>query len=85
MEDVAKLQPQLRLLREMAEQLGPLTGTSANIAGREECHTADEVRSQLGESVDFIVDARCPRQIIVTSASLWTACGDIRDCIANDR
>jgi L-threonylcarbamoyladenylate synthase len=45
------------LLREMAEQLGPLTGTSANIAGREECHTADEVRAQLGDDVDFIVDA----------------------------
>jgi L-threonylcarbamoyladenylate synthase len=45
------------LLREMAEQLGPLTGTSANIAGREECHTAAEVRAQLGDAVDFIVDA----------------------------
>jgi L-threonylcarbamoyladenylate synthase len=45
------------LLREIAEQLGPLTGTSANIAGREECHTADEVRAQLGDAVDFVVDA----------------------------
>lgn len=42
-------------------------------------------RDLVGENVDFIVDARCPRQIIVTSASLWTAFGDIRDCIANDR
>jgi L-threonylcarbamoyladenylate synthase len=41
----------------MALQLGPLTGTSANIAGREECHTADEVRAQLGDAVDLIVDA----------------------------
>lgn len=44
------------LLREIAEQLGPLTGTSANIAGREECHTAGEVRAQLGDAIDFIVD-----------------------------
>ena len=45
------------LLRELASQLGPLTGTSANIAGREECHTADEVQAQLGDTVDLIVDA----------------------------
>jgi L-threonylcarbamoyladenylate synthase len=44
-------------IREMARQLGPLTGTSANIAGREECHTAAEVRAQLGDAVDLIVDA----------------------------
>ncbi len=42
---------------EAAAQLGPLTGTSANIAGREECHTATEVRAQLGDAVDLIVDA----------------------------
>ena len=44
-------------LRELAAELGPITGTSANIAGREECRTAAEVRTQLGESIDFIVDA----------------------------
>jgi L-threonylcarbamoyladenylate synthase len=44
-------------LREAARQLGPLTGTSANIAGREECHSAAEVRAQLGATVDLIVDA----------------------------
>jgi len=44
-------------LCEAASQLGPLTGTSANIAGREECHTAAEVRAQLGDAVDVIVDA----------------------------
>jgi L-threonylcarbamoyladenylate synthase len=44
-------------LREMASQLGPLTGTSANIAGRAECHTAEQVRAQLGDAVDLIVDA----------------------------
>jgi L-threonylcarbamoyladenylate synthase len=40
-----------------AAELGPLTGTSANIAGRGECHTAAEVRAQLGDAVDLIVDA----------------------------
>jgi L-threonylcarbamoyladenylate synthase len=44
-------------LRDLAAELGPLTGTSANIAGREECYTASEVRAQLGDSIDFIVDA----------------------------
>lgn len=43
-------------LLEAAAQLGPLTGTSANIAGREECHTAAEVRAQLGDAIDLIVD-----------------------------
>ncbi len=42
-------------------------------------------RDLVGENLDFIVDALRPRQIIVTSASLWPAFGDIRDCIANDR
>jgi L-threonylcarbamoyladenylate synthase len=45
------------VLRELAAQLGPLTGTSANLSGREECHTAAEVRAQLGDSADLIVDA----------------------------
>ena len=44
-------------LRELAAQLGPLTGTSANLAGREECHTAEEVHAQLGDAVDLIIDA----------------------------
>jgi hypothetical protein len=47
--------------------------------------SASNVRDLVGEDVAFIVDARRPRQIIATSASLWTAFGDIRDCIANDR
>jgi hypothetical protein len=42
-------------------------------------------RDLVGENVDFIVDARRPRQIILMSATPWTAFGDIRDCVANDR
>ncbi len=56
-ETVAVRVPGDAFLREAARQLGPLTGTSANIAGREECHTAAEVRAQLGDAVDLIVDA----------------------------
>jgi L-threonylcarbamoyladenylate synthase len=61
-------------LREAAQQLGPLTGTSANIAGREECLTAAQVREQLGEAVDLIVDAPIdatgrPSTIVDCSAS----------------
>lgn len=44
-------------LRALCEQVSPLTGTSANIAGREECRTAADVRAQLGDAVDLIVDA----------------------------
>ena len=44
-------------LREIAAQLGPLTATSANRSGWPECRTAAEVRSQLGDSVDIVVDA----------------------------
>ena len=44
-------------IREIASQIGPLTATSANRSGAPECRSADEVRRQLGDSVDFIVDA----------------------------
>lgn len=49
-------------IRRLCADVGPLTGTSANIAGREECHTAAEVRAQLGDAgveggVDLILDA----------------------------
>lgn len=45
------------VLREMALQLGPLTGTSANRSGQPECHTAAEVHAQLGNDVDLVVEA----------------------------
>ncbi len=44
-------------LRALCEEVGPLTGTSANIAGREKCHTAAEVEAQIGPRVNLIVDA----------------------------
>ena len=57
-------------------------GGKYRFAGTEVVSSA---RRLVGENVDFIVDARRPRHIIVTSASLWGAFGDIRDCVANDR
>jgi L-threonylcarbamoyladenylate synthase len=48
--------------RELVRLLGsPITGTSANIAGGAEPLTADDVRSQLGDRVDYVIDGgRCP-------------------------
>jgi len=39
----------------------PIVGTSANLSGRSSPVTAEEVREQLGEQVDLIIDGgRCP-------------------------
>ncbi|MCH8850384.1 MAG: threonylcarbamoyl-AMP synthase [Chloroflexi bacterium] len=39
----------------------PITGTSANVSGGPDPLTADEVRAQLGERVELIIDGgRCP-------------------------
>ncbi len=48
--------------RELVRLLGgPITGTSANVSGGPEPRTADEVRAQLGDDVELIIDAgRCP-------------------------
>lgn len=48
--------------RELVRLLGePITGTSANLAGGAEPLTADDVRAQLGDAVDLIIDGgRCP-------------------------
>ncbi len=47
--------------RELAKRLGaPITGTSANVSGGPEPLTADDVRSQLGEAIDPIINGgRC--------------------------
>jgi L-threonylcarbamoyladenylate synthase len=43
--------------RELVRLLGaPITGTSANIAGGAEPLTADDVREQLGSSIDLVID-----------------------------
>jgi L-threonylcarbamoyladenylate synthase len=43
--------------RELVRLLAaPITGTSANIAGGQEPLTADDVRKQLGDAVDLVID-----------------------------
>ena len=46
----------------LVEGLGvPIVGTSANLSGRPSPLTADEVYSQLGDTIDLIIDGgRCP-------------------------
>lgn len=50
------------LPRELSRLVGsPITGTSANIAGGAEPLTADDVRAQLGDAVDLVIDGGpCP-------------------------
>jgi L-threonylcarbamoyladenylate synthase len=46
----------------LIQNLGnPIIGTSANISGKPSILTADEVKQQLGDEVDFIIDGgKCP-------------------------
>jgi L-threonylcarbamoyladenylate synthase len=40
---------------------GPMIGTSANISGEPSALTADEVKKQMGQGIDFIIDGgKCP-------------------------
>ena len=54
---VAVRLPDHPIPRELARQLGrPITGTSANRSGGPEPTTAEEVRKQLGNAVDMILE-----------------------------
>jgi L-threonylcarbamoyladenylate synthase len=56
-ETVALRVPDHPVPRELVRLLGgPITGTSANVSGGAEPLTADDVRSQLGDAVDLIID-----------------------------
>ncbi|MFH0913875.1 MAG: L-threonylcarbamoyladenylate synthase [Chloroflexota bacterium] len=45
----------------LAEGVGPIVGTSANLSGKPSALTAEEVHAQLGDRVDFTIDGgRCP-------------------------
>ena len=46
-----------RPLGELLQQVGPLTGTSANRAGASPAHTALEVEQVFGPEIDIIIDA----------------------------
>lgn len=45
------------VLRELLEQVGPLTGTSANRAGAAPAQTAAQVQEAFGDAIDLIIDA----------------------------
>jgi len=61
-ETVAVRVPDHPVVRALIERVGePLAGTSANLSGQRSPVTAEEVRKQLGASVDIIIDGgRCP-------------------------
>ncbi len=45
----------------LAQDLGPIVGTSANTSGKPSALTADEVHSQLGDKIDLVIDGgQCP-------------------------
>ena len=45
----------------LAQDLGPIVGTSANLSGKPSALTADEVYSQFGDKIDLVIDGgRCP-------------------------
>ncbi|MGB2695780.1 MAG: L-threonylcarbamoyladenylate synthase [Dehalococcoidia bacterium] len=60
-ETVALRVPDHPVPRELCRLLGgPITGTSANTSGGPDPLTADDVRTQLGEAVDLVIDGgRC--------------------------
>ena len=37
---------------------GPLVSTSANLSGKPPTHTADEVRNQLGDQLDYVLEGK---------------------------
>jgi len=41
----------------LAELTGPITATSANIAGNSNPRTANEAKEQIGDKIDFVLDA----------------------------
>jgi len=46
------------IARRVAQELGrPLTATSANISGKPECVTANDVLVQVGDKIDALIDA----------------------------
>jgi len=57
-------------LQEIAAQLGPLTATSANRSGAPEAQSAAEVRAQLGDAVDAIVDGPIAQTRVIDRSRL---------------
>lgn len=66
--NVALRLPAARIPVEVIRAAGvPITATSANISGANECTTADGVRMQLGQRINLIVDGGAsPREVAST-------------------
>lgn len=59
--------------RALARGLGvPIVGTSANITGQPSPLTAEEVRRQLGNEVDLIIEGECPGGVESTVVDVTT-------------
>jgi len=69
---VAVRLPAHPVCRALIRGLGsPITGTSANVSGKPSALTAGEVREQLGNGVDLIIDGgRCPGGVESTVVDL---------------
>ncbi|MBT3362977.1 MAG: threonylcarbamoyl-AMP synthase [Chloroflexi bacterium] len=67
-ETVALRVPGHAIALEIVRKLGkPVTGTSANLSGSETPVTASQVRKQLGNTVDMIIDGgKCPGTAVST-------------------
>jgi L-threonylcarbamoyladenylate synthase len=70
--------PDSALLRELALELGPITGTSANLSGSEECRSGEDVRAQLGDAVDLIVDSAVATESAPSTVVDCTHAGSVR-------
>ena len=70
--NVALRVPAARIPLELVKAAGfPLTATSANLSGAQECTTADAVRAQLGDRIPMIVDGgESPRSVASTIVDL---------------
>lgn len=74
---VALRLPKASIPLAMVQELdGPLTGTSANLAGSKECSGAEEVQNQLGDRLPLIVDggntlATLPSTIVEVTRESW--------------
>jgi L-threonylcarbamoyladenylate synthase len=58
----------LALVKELGK---PIVGTSANLSSQPSAHTADEVRKQIGDKIDMVIDGgKCPGGIESTVIDL---------------
>jgi L-threonylcarbamoyladenylate synthase len=73
---VALRVPDSDIARAVIEALGvPITATSANLSGGADPSTADEVRRQIGERIDYLLDGGpCP---VGLASTIVDCCGEV--------